>query len=369
MDNTQLQALMYHYRQSYWLNCPWMLVVKRAEWAQLSHKLAGCYRPQQQCILLNQEMLKQPGMEQAIGDTLLHELIHVWQRHHPDHLIAYEPQHGKGFRSQMYRLNGLLGREAITIYHDYRMPGHEAIVRRAIALLARTQSDNEHEASIAVAKFTAYLQRYDLKLSQDALVLAQDLPEVIDQVVAVSKVADSWRKLLLNGLAYINATHLYWRNHGAFVQWHMIGREHRLDQVVLVYDYLEEAIERLIKKEQLILRQQGNAQGRSYWNAFRVGMAHRIQERLISDFESRKREGIKDNQNQPEISALMVQNWQHTEQKAVSDYIETQQYRFRTAKGIGITNATGYVKGKDAGDLINLSQQLHQDSPKLLTEG
>jgi hypothetical protein len=254
----------------------------------------------------------------------------------------------------------------VTTYHHYQMAGNEAILRKAMALLARTRSHNEHEAAIAAAKFTEYMQRYDLQLSGEALMLASALPSLEDQVVAISKVADSWRKILLSGLANINACQLFWRQKTGFVEWHCLGREHRLDQLVFLYDYLEEAIERLVISQQKEARQQGlsKGKGRSYWNSFRVGIVLTINERLQADFQARMREGIKSEQ-QPEISALMVQNWHTSETQAVADFAAS--YSFRKSRNISVTSYTGYYDGKNAGNQINLNQQVKSNSVKHLT--
>ncbi|NES87283.1 MAG: hypothetical protein F6K10_41505 [Moorea sp. SIO2B7] len=363
MNNKQLKELALEYLKTYWHDCPWMLVLNKVEWTNLGIRKAGCYLHYQKSIQLNTAILDKPGMEQGTKDALLHELIHVWQRNHPDEKIKREPPHGRAFRSQMYRLNGILGREAITTYHNYQMPGNERILRKAMALLARTKSNNEHEAAIAAAKFTTYMQQYELQLSEKYLVLASELPELVDQVVAISRVADSWRKILLSSLAYLNACQLFWRNQSGFVEWHMIGREHRLDQVVLLYDYLEEAITRLVTTQQKIARQEGFSKGRAYWNAFRVGIANNIYQRLKADFEIRMHQGIKVDNNQESVSALVVQNWHIEENNAVSAFVAAKNYSFVRGRNYCITSVAGYYDGHNAGNTVSINQQIKPSSP------
>lgn len=365
-NNEELQDIALKLINMFFSEDPWILSLKKVEWADIGKRKAGHYIHKTKTIQLNRPILDHPEMEQATLDVLLHELIHVWQSNHPDFEITIEPSHGKAFRAQMYRLNGMLGRDAIAVYHNYQLPGNEGILRKAMALLARTQSENEHEAAIAAAKFTEYMQRYDLQLDNETLLLTDELPQLEDQVVAISRIADSWRKILLSGLSYIFACHLYWKSKGSFVEWHMIGREHRLDQVVFLYDYLEEAIQRLVAKEQEINRKQGISKGRAYWVSFRVGIAHNIYERLKQDFEQRMKEGINANTDYNNVSALVVQNWHHSEKQAVADFIETQEYSFRSAKSSLISNEAGFCDGKEAGNSVSINRQLKTSSTKLL---
>lgn len=282
----------------------------------------------------------------------------------------------------MYRINSILKREAVTTYHNYQMPANQKILRKASALLARTQSANEHESALAASKFAEYMQRYNIQLSRESLMLAKELPELEDQVVAISRVADNWRKKILSGLADINACQLFWKYKTAYIEWHMIGRENRLDQIVFLDDYLEEAIERIVSAAQKTARQKKLSQGRAYWNAFRVGIATNIVQRLKADFFRRMNEGINDEtrdrakpatlnvptsfNNNSIVSALVVQTWDKEEKQAVETYINEQNYSFKTVKGGSIRSVTGYNAGQNAGKNINLNQQLRSSSQDIL---
>ena len=364
MNNSQLKKLAFSLIKKYWHHAPWIFLLKKVEWHKMAMNKAGAYNHYEKKIKLNSAMLNKPNMEEAIEDTLLHELIHVWQRHNPDEKIQREAPHGKGFRSEMYRINSILQRDAVTIYHNYQMTGNDRILRKAMGLLARTQSNNEHEAAIAVAKFTEYMQRYDLQLSDEALILANELPELEDQVVAISRVADTWRKVLLSSLAYINASKLFWRNKNGFVEWHCIGREHRLDNIVVLYDYLEEAIERFVHTQQKEARHQGLARGRAYWNSFRVGISLTIDQRLQLDFKTRINQGIKVD-NGANISALMIKNWHTSETENLNNFAN-QNYSFKKTKNPNLSSYHGYHDGKNAGNKINLNRQVKSKSYKKL---
>lgn len=357
--NVGLTKLAFELIATYWSDAPWMRKLKGVEWKENLRKKAGVFIYPSNIIYLNPSILDKPGMDQALLDTLLHELIHVWQRNHIEKKIQLEPTHGKAFRCELYRINGILGREAVTLTHNYEMPSNQKILRKAQALLARSQSSNEHEAALAAAKFTEYAQRYDLALSSEDLLIASELPEIEDQIVAVSQKANNWRVILLSKLAYVNACDMYWRRNAAFVEWHMVGREHRLDQIVWLYDYLEEAITRIVKTEQKAVTQ---AKGSAYWNSFRVGLASRISQKLLDDFNQRTRIGIKSDNPGENITALMIQNWYTLETKSVNDYIENQNYSFSRTGIMTYSDEAGYSAGNKAGEQINLSQQIKNGS-------
>jgi len=348
-------------RKQFWQNCPWMPEKIKIEWAKLNRN-AGCYSQQLKLILLNQDILNKPGMEQATKDTLLHEMIHCWQRNHPLEIINTEPPHGKYFRTEMYRINGILEREAVTLRHDYQLPSNNKILRKAKALLAKTQSCNEYEAAIAAAKFTEYMQQYDLELDKETLAIAAELPPLVDEIVAISKRADTWRRNLLFILSKINACTLYWRKKSCVVEWRMVGRENRLDRVVLIYDYLTEAIENLVTQAQQSDRIQEEAKGRAYWNSYRVGIVNNISQRLDNDFDTRMKTGLTAIDSQPAISALVVKNWYDQETEAIKKYIKNQKYSFKTAKNATVTSSTGYHHGMEAGNAISINQQISRSS-------
>lgn len=375
MNNNQLTKIALDNIIKFWALSPWIKELSEIKWAKMSQRKAGCYLHLTKAIHLNPEILDKPGMEQAIEDTILHELIHVWQKNHPEEIIRREPHHGKGFRGQMYRINSILKREAVTIYHNYQMPANEKILRKAKAILARSLSGNEHESAVAAAKFAQYIQKYDLQLSHESLVLANELPELSDQVVAISNLADHWRRVILNELAYINACQLFWYHKIGYVEWHMIGREHRLDQIVFLYDYLESAMKRIVIAEQTNARRQKLSLGKAYWNAFRVGVAQNIAQRLRSDFENRMQEGINNQADENTsvaggsiVSALVVQNWYKEETQTVKTYLEQQKYSLRSSKGCFLRSATGYDAGQKAGSGISLNRQIQKSSSsRLLT--
>lgn len=356
--NINLKELALELIATYWANTPWMSMLKRVEWKENLGKKAGAFTYPSNIIYLNSSILDKPGMEQEVIDTLLHELIHVWQTNHVEIKIRLEPDHGKGFRGELHRINGILGREAVTLTHNYLLPSDAKILRKALALLARSQSSNEHEAALAAAKFTEFAQRYDLALSDQDLQIASQLPEIDDQVVAVSQKANGWRVTLLNNLAYVNACELYWRRKSGFVEWHMIGREHRLDQIVLLYDYLEEAIERVVKTERKAVTK---GKGAAYWNSFRIGIVSRICRKLLDDFNQRRKNGLESEGFGQNITALMVQNWYTLETQRVKDYIEKKTYNFQRNTVKTYSDEAGYCDGHKAGDQISLSPQIQQE--------
>lgn len=68
------------------------------------------------------------------------------------------------------------------------------------------------------------------------------------------------------------------------------------------------------------------------------------------------------------VTALMVKNWYEKEQQAVDAFLEEKKYSFRKGRKASLTSVTGYYVGQQAGEKINLNQQLESStSIKLLT--
>lgn len=115
----------------------------------------------------------------------------------------------------------------------------EDIIRKVKALLARSRSQNEHEAAVAAAKAQEILQQYNLDLS-----LLEDAPkpEYVRENITLETMR-VWRKRLAHRLAQFNfCKFFFWRgsHNGAFV-----GEPHNIEVVKALYAYLSHELEQI----------------------------------------------------------------------------------------------------------------------------
>lgn len=344
-----------------------------------------------------------PALAAALEAVLLHELCHHVQRHQHGHGVA---SHGREFRELMWHINGQLQRDVVTTYHSLQLrpAGAEAekLQRRALALLARTTSSNEHEAALAAAKYTELSLAFDLQLDPATGALAQGLPPHDDVCVHVAKRADAWRRELLQAIADVNSCKLYWQPKAEFVQFRLVGRPHKIDQAYDTVDYLLEAIERCMEAERKAAKQdpwiKGEKQvfyeapccmldsraetlmyssamvhilqrrsGRSYWGAFREGVVASINSRMRADHKRRLQEGIAASDNgMRHVPALVVQDHFRREQEAVESTLKDRGYSFRSSEVGGHRHGGGHQAGRAAGKQISLNRQVRSGPVKQL---
>jgi hypothetical protein len=153
----------------------------------------------------------------------------------------------------------------------------ESILQRIRKLAAMTTSSNPNEAAVAAAKMQALLLEYNLTLEQvggsrsAADYVRQDLPVQ----------AAAWRQIIMGALARNNFCKAIILKGGKMG---VVGQPHNIEVVEWMYGYVAEQIDRLCEvwaeAEALAL---GNAVSRADRNAFRVGAAVTIQQRLDAE--------------------------------------------------------------------------------------
>lgn len=321
-------------------------------------------------IMLNPEYFKGPtDNHTAIADILLHELCHHIQAiaHDP-----HDPPHGRGFRELAYYVNGKLGREAVTIYHSLaRTPeGQEAerAQRKALALLARTTSSNEHEAALAAAKYAAFTAANNITLDEHAATLAAGLPQIVKEHFWTAKKKTAALMSILGAVAETHACVMtYIRPYGSYTKFHLYGRPSKISQAYDLADYLIEAVGRVTKQAQ---KETKETMGHAYWNAFREGVAYRIAKSLKQDHQRRLQEGIIASNGISHIPGLVLQSSFQKEQRAAEEYL--RQLHPRLARGEscrGSSSVEGRKAGYAAGSKVSVAKQTTGRGTLALTGG
>ena len=335
--------------------------------AAVRDRWAGWYRSDR-VIGLNPEYfsgIADPAQQDlAIVDTLLHELCH--------HFVAWEygnvPSHGRQFRAMAYYINGQLGRDAVTIYHDLaRTPeGKDAAraQRTALALLARTTSSNEHEAALAAAKYAEFVASNNVRLDVHAETLASGLPVVVKEHVWTSKNMSLWLTSILGAVSEVNGcSYTYIRDsYSSCTLTSFYGRPIKISQSYDLIEYLVEAVERVVAKAQRDAKKTGGvdafeARGRSYWGAFREGVAMRVAQSLRDDHKRRMDDGVVASNGITHVPGLVLRTALQQERAAAASFLEDLHPSVRSSSRSGSRSATGRSAGYAAGASVSVSRQ------------
>jgi len=308
---------------------------------------------------------------QAIIDVGLHELCH-----HVQHIKYGDvPTHGKEFRLLANHVNGVLQRQAVDIYHELaKTPeGEEAAraQRTALALLARTTSSNEHEAALAAAKYAEFTSKNNLSLDSHAGALAENLPEIVKEHIWTAKVMNTWLMSVLRAVAYTHGcTFTYRRTQDACTHIHFYGRSIKIPQAYDIIEYLTGAIDRVVEKEmkadndvRKLHQREGRSvlavpRGRSYWIAFREGVAQRVAKALRDDHERRMEEGITATNGITHVPGLVLRSSFVKEKEAANEYMTWLHPSLgKGAARKGSQSAAGRAAGYAAGASVSVAKQ------------
>ena len=313
------------------------------------------------------EDLRKQG--EAIENVLLHELCHHVQRcTYGDNI----PPHGKEFRKLAFYVNGKLSRDAVDTYHSLaKTPeGKEAerAQRTALALLARTTSSNEHEAALAAAKYTEFIAKNNIVLDSHAQVLASGLPEMVKEHIWTSKVKSTWLVTIMSAVSYTQGcAYTYIRTYDACTKFHFYGRPIKISQSYDLIDYLTEAIDRVVVKAKEEVKGE-SPKGRSYWMAFREGVASRVASSLYSDHKRRMEEGLMASNGVSHVPGLVLKDSFFKERQASHDYLgELHPKLGKGTSSNGSNSTAGRSAGYSAGSSISTARQAVGSSQRALS--
>lgn len=296
---------------------------------------------------------------EAIENVLLHELCHHVQRCiYGDNV----PPHGKEFRKLAYYVNGKLGRDAVDTYHSLaKTPeGEEAerAQRKALALLARTTSSNEHEATLAAAKYAEFVAKNNIVLDSHAQVLANGLPEMVKEHIWTSKVKATWLSTILSAVAYTQGcVFTYIRTQDACTMFHFYGRPLKISQSYDLIDYLTEAVDRVVDKAKEDVKGEP-PKGKSYWMAFREGVATRVAGSLYDDHKRRMDEGLVASNGVSHVPGLVLKSAFEKERHAAEEFLADLHPRLgKGTASKGSSSSAGRSAGYSAGGAISTARQ------------
>ncbi|MBD2629169.1 DUF2786 domain-containing protein [Trichormus variabilis] len=166
------------------------------------------------------------------------------------------------------------------------------IINKIRKLLALSDSPNENEAIVAAQKANELLVKYNISLGD----VHSSESTFSKQVVYVYKKATSWKGQLCAGVAFFNFCVAYECRFDGLSATILYGRDANVITGKLQWEYLVDVVEKLTVKS--------GFQGLSAKNAFRMGCAVRIANRMRVLLEAQGKSGICFEENS--ISALAV---------------------------------------------------------------
>jgi hypothetical protein len=219
----------------------------------------------------------------------------------------------------------------------------DKVIERVRKLLALSRSANEHEAGAAAVQAARLMDEH--RLEEAALRVDSDAPA---EPIGEETIDDRHSKKVhwMGTIAYALATTMgarhFWR--GADIV--LFGRPSTIRTVSYLYQYLTREVARLADERD------GD---RSWKNAFRVGAAQTIANRLYSEKGARRQATERKAATAPSESASRALAVVAKDDEEVGSAYEERSKGFRASRGGSVSNANGYHAGRSAGERIALA--------------
>ena len=199
-------------------------------------------------------------------------------------------------------------------------------IRKAKKLLRLGQSDNPHEAALAMARAQSVLARFEIELAD---VEGQHESSYTEEGVSLGKRnIVHWRRLLLSGLSRINGVYVF-RSGTELI---LCGESQDIERTRMLFQACADEVERLC-------RQFGRGRGRSFANSFKMGAASMICDEARAEMKRMQAEM----QSKVSSTALVVLD---TRLAAARD--EARSRRPLVRGGYGGSTGSGYREGRNA---------------------
>ena len=227
------------------------------------------------------------------------------------------------------------------------------LLEKISKLLALASSPNEHEAALAAEKAAELLAKHNLSVAD----LGQDKDEDITKSI-VDKTGRyvTWKMWILAGIANANGCQAMRSTYSGEMR--VVGTETNIAVSKSLYEYLTAIVDKLVK--------QHRGKGRVFINAFRVGCATRLRQRLEQRRKYMEEKGIAANDDYDSISAsaIVVRSMFEKHALAIQAYLKQEGVKCKTQKSTKVNSDLGFSFGYIAGEKVSLNywnQNLHKD--------
>lgn len=218
------------------------------------------------------------------------------------------------------------------------MTEKEKIVEKIRKLLALSESNNEHEAMLAMENANKLLMKYNLEMSDINQI---DLNEMVEDSIISGKRLMAYKTSLLSSVMKLNNCEVIIHNRvrGEKIV-KALGKKHSIQVSVSMYEYLTITMEKLSKKEKGI-----NS------NSFRLGFAHAISQKVNEIIKERNK---KQNEFDVACTALVIQ-----EKALVKKFMKEKYPNIRTTTTkSSFADQASYMAGRTAGQSVSLNTQV-----------
>ena len=226
--------------------------------------------------------------------------------------------------------------------------GSDEIIEKVRKLLALGQSDNEHEAALAIARAQALMEKYGIEAAMLRVNGDDDEPVEDFAVFTRSRQKIFWRGKLAATLAKANGCRMYWHRDGygksKRVHIRVVGRKTDADWVQQLFTHCALEIDRLTAR---------HATSREFGRSFRFGCVAAIATAIREEKERLRDELRADAERRGRVAnlekALVVVDGRGASAAAWMK----EHLRLRSGGGpSGGLDAAGYAAGRAAGSDI-----------------
>lgn len=218
----------------------------------------------------------------------------------------------------------------------------DSILEKIQKCLALSNNPNENEAKVAAQRVQELLLKYNL--SMEDILDPSEKEKITEEIKQGScNYTAKWEMLLLNTITQHYFCKLLIRGNGKYS---IIGRLSNTKTAVSMFDYLSQASVRLANSK----IKQGSK------DAFKIGFARGIEERLEAIRKEQEQNGIKETN----CTAVMVVNLKDKMNKENDQYMRSK-YRnlgtYRTSANRNFDHQS-YARGIEASKSVSLNTQI-----------
>lgn len=220
------------------------------------------------------------------------------------------------------------------------------LLEKISKLLALANSPNEHEAALAAEKAAELLAQHNLSVAD----LGQEKDEDITKgIIDRTGRYVTWKMWILAGIANANGCQAMRSTYTGEMR--LVGTGTNITVSKSLYEYLTAVVDNLAK--------QHRGKGRTFINAFRVGCATRLRQRLEQRRKYMEEKGIAGSDDQNSTSAIVVRSMFEKYSLAIQAYLKQEGVKCKIQKSTAVNSDLGFSFGYVAGEKINLNYLNH----------